>query len=98
MTAADFYAYTPHFTGGVSVARRTDITVSSGTGNPLPDFITGAGPTGGPHLIVWTANDFPTNFGTAANPNGDLATYSPSKEQEQYVYAPTYTAGINVSQ
>jgi hypothetical protein len=53
---------------------------------------------GGPHAIVWNSNDFPTNFGTAANPNGDLAMYSPTIQQQQYVYDPKYTGGINVSE
>ncbi len=91
--AANFEAYTMALTGGVTVGVTNSIT-SDGQ----PDFITGVGQGGGPHLIIWSGNNFVTSFGTPANPNGDLATYTPTKVQQQYVYDPTYTAGFSVSE
>jgi hypothetical protein len=99
VTAANFLAYKSTFTGGVSVGTTPNITVPSATGNPLPDFITGPGPGGGPDVKVWSANDFPTNFGTAANPNGDLASYTPTVVDERYAFDDgKYTNGIFVSE
>ena len=42
-----FYAYSPYFTGGTTVAC-ADIT-----GDGLAEIITGAGPGGGPHVRAW---------------------------------------------
>ena len=90
--AANFQAYTSALVGGVSVG------MSTITANGVTDFITGAGQGGGPHEIVWSGDNFVTSFGTPSNPNGDLATYTPTKVQQQYVFDPTYTAGIEVSE
>jgi hypothetical protein len=45
---ADFLAYVPGFTGGVSVA------VGDVTGDGVAELVTGAGPGGGPHVRVWS--------------------------------------------
>lgn len=42
-----FYAYDPGFTGGVSVA------VGDMNGDARPEIVTGAGPSGGPHVKVF---------------------------------------------
>src|SRR5438270_270667 len=47
-----FMAYDSHFTGGVYVA------VGDVTGSGHADIITGAGPTGGPHVEVWDGTSF----------------------------------------
>jgi hypothetical protein len=47
----DFFAYDPSFTGGVSVA------IGDINGDGTPDIITGAGPSGGPHVKVFSGKD-----------------------------------------
>jgi hypothetical protein len=94
VTAADFNAYFSTFAGGVALGT----TAADFNGDGLPDLLTGAGPTGGPHQIVWGSLNFVTAFGTPANPNGDLGFYTPPKLQQQYVYDPKYPGGISVSE
>jgi ELWxxDGT repeat protein len=43
-----FYAYAPHFTGGVRVGATTDLN-----GGPYADIVTAAGPDGGPHVKIF---------------------------------------------
>ena len=45
---ASFYAYDPAFAGGISVA------AGDVTGDGIAELITGAGPSGGPHVRVWS--------------------------------------------
>src|SRR5262249_12860667 len=45
----EFYAYSPFFTGGVYVAFGLS---TFGRFNGLPEIVTGAGPGGGPHVLV----------------------------------------------
>ena len=49
---ASFYAYDTAFRGGVRVA------MGDVNGDGTPDVITGAGPTGGPHVKVFDGNTF----------------------------------------
>jgi len=83
VTAASYYAYTSTFTGGVFVG----MTLDNLSANGLPNFLTGAGAGGGPHVKVWSTQSLT-----------DLQTYSPLALQQQFVYASTYTGGVAVSE
>jgi len=49
---ASFFAYAPSFTGGVRVG------VTDANGDGVPDIITGAGPTGGPAVGIFSGTNF----------------------------------------
>jgi hypothetical protein len=86
LQAAHFNAYSGGFTGGVNVAVTTDLD-----GDGIDDFITGAGPGGGPHVIPWGGKNA-TGF-----PPADLATYLPvDLGLGKYAFASTFTGGVNV--
>src|SRR5207247_11065721 len=53
-TLASFFAYASTFTGGVNVA------LGDLNGDGKADLITGAGPTGGPHVKVFNATTVST--------------------------------------
>jgi hypothetical protein len=80
---AKFDAYTPFFLGGVNVA------FAAGAGG-LPELVTGAGPGGGPHVLVID--------GTKLNqvlPDGQIA---PSAILASfYAYNPMFPGGVSVA-
>ena len=65
---SQFMAYADVFTGGVRVA------INDGNGDGIADLITGAGPTGGPHVKVFSFPDLDILFqfysGEESNPGG----------------------------
>ena len=65
---SQFMAYAEVFTGGVRVA------INDGNGDGIADLITGAGPTGGPHVKVFSFPDLDILFqfysGEESNPGG----------------------------
>ena len=65
---SQFMAYAEVFTGGVRVA------INDGNGDGITDLITGAGPTGGPHVKVFSFPDLDILFqfysGEQSNPGG----------------------------
>ena len=73
----DFFAYNPSFSGGVFVASG-DVT-----GDGVPDLVTGAGATGGPHVIVWDG--------------ASLTHNSPTSKASFFAYAPTFLGGVSVA-
>ena len=73
----DFFAYNTSFSGGVFVASG-DVT-----GDGVPDLITGAGATGGPHVIVWDGISLTHN--------------SPVSKASFFAYAPTFLGGVSVA-
>ena len=73
----DFFAYNTSFSGGVFVASG-DVT-----GDGVPDLVTGAGATGGPHVIVWDG--------------GSLTHNSLSPKASFFAYAPTFLGGVSVA-
>jgi len=86
LQAASFNAYSAGFTGGVNVAVTPDLD-----GDGIDDFVTGAGPGGGPHVIAWGGKNAP------GFPPADLATYSPvDLGMGKYAFAQTFTGGVNV--
>jgi hypothetical protein len=77
-----FYAYSPFFNGGVSVA--------FGVSDGLPEIITGAGPGGSPHVKVID--------GTKINMLQDNAVISDSAVVGQfYAYSPFFNGGVSVA-
>jgi len=69
---AQFLAYASDFTGGVRVG------VSDATGDGIVDLITGAGPTGGPHVKAFNFPQLDLLFqfysGESTNPDGVFVT------------------------
>jgi len=65
---SQFMAYADVFTGGVRVA------INDGNGDGITDLITGAGPTGGPHVKIFSFPDLDILFqfysGEQSNPGG----------------------------
>jgi hypothetical protein len=65
---SQFMAYAEVFTGGVRVA------INDGNGDGITDLITGAGPSGGPHVKVFSFPDLDILFqfysGEESNPGG----------------------------
>ncbi|MCA9071891.1 MAG: FG-GAP repeat protein, partial [Planctomycetaceae bacterium] len=79
---ADFFAYSPIFRGGVSVASG-DINADG-----LDDIITGAGPGGGPHVMAFSGDDqsvlasfFPYNPNFAGGVSVAAGHLNPSVDQ-----------------
>gem|GEM_PF-304668 len=73
----DFFAYNTSFSGGVFVA------TGDVTGDGVPDLITGAGATGGPHVIIWDGIS--------------LAHNSPTPKASFFAYSPTFLGGVSVA-
>ena len=73
----DFFAYSSSFSGGVFVASG-DVT-----GDGVADLVTGAGATGGPHVIVWDG--------------GSLTNHSLTPKASFFAYAPTFLGGVSVA-
>jgi hypothetical protein len=81
---ASFLAYGGGFTGGVNVAVTPNLD-----GDPAntQDFITGAGPGGGPHIIVWGGKKLL-----------DLESYvPPDLGLGRFAYDPSFTGGVFVA-
>jgi hypothetical protein len=65
---ANFFAFDPSFTGGVRVA------VGDVNHDGIPDIIAAAGPSGGPHVRVFSGS----TFQQIAGPLGSFFAYDPS--------------------
>ncbi|MFN6050132.1 MAG: hypothetical protein ACK47R_04820 [Planctomycetia bacterium] len=75
---ADYFVYSPMFTGGVSVASGNVF----GSAGSVDEIITGAGPGGGPHVRVFTLSN--TNLPT---PLMEYMAFDPSIRSGVYVGA-----------
>lgn len=73
----DFFAYNTSFSGGVFVASG-DVT-----GDGVPDLVTGAGATGGPHVVVWDGVSLTLN--------------SPTPKASFFAYSPSFLGGVSVA-
>jgi hypothetical protein len=84
---ANFFAFTPSFTGGVTVA------VGDTTGSGKLNVICGAGVGGGPQVIVVNGNTFGSSFTTQSNgqvlASSELASF--------FAFSPSFTGGVFVS-
>jgi hypothetical protein len=81
---ASFLAYDIGFTGGVDVAVTPNL---DGDANNTQDFITGAGPGGGPHIRVWAGQQL-----------ADLESYTPPELGfSKYAYDSTFKGGVFVA-
>ncbi len=90
-----FMAYSPQFTGGVYVAAGVVTNNFDQQGDPnhlLPSFadiITGAGPGGGPHVIVWRLSN-------AQNPD-PTSTFTFRQAASFMAYPVTFAGGVRVA-
>jgi len=81
---ASFLAYGGGFTGGVNVAVTPNL---DGDADNTQDFITGAGPGGGPHIIVWGGKKL-----------ADLEAYvPPDLGLGKFAYSQSFTGGVFVA-
>jgi hypothetical protein len=81
---ASFFAYDPGFSGGVNVAA-ADVN-----GDGHADIITGAGPSGGPHVKVIDG----TKFG---NLDGNMEIATSALLYSFYAYDPGFAGGVTVA-
>jgi hypothetical protein len=79
---ANFDAYDPHFLGGVYVA--------FGLNGNLPEIITGAGASGGPHVKVIDASKL-----NQLQANGEIA--DSALVAQFYAYSPLFDGGVRVA-
>jgi predicted outer membrane repeat protein len=84
---ANFFAFAPSFTGGVTVA------VGDTTGSGKLNVIIGAGPGGGPQVIVVSGSTFGSGFTTQSN--GQVL--NSSVLANFFAFAPNFTGGVFVS-
>jgi hypothetical protein len=84
---ANFFAFAPSFTGGVTVA------VGDTTGSGKLNVIVGAGPGGGPQVIVVSGSTFGSGFATQSN--GQVL--NSSVLAKFFAFAPNFTGGVFVS-
>ena len=78
---ASFYAFSPHFTGGVRVA------VADVNDDDVPDIICAAGPSGGPQVIVIDGGRL-----TQVQSNGEIA--GTALLASFNAFAPSFTGGV----
>ena len=81
---ADFFAYAPTFTGGVSVA------AADFNGDGKADVVTGAGPGGGPEVKVIDATKL-----NQVNAQGEIM--DSTLLADFFAYAPNFTGGVFVA-
>lgn len=81
---ASFFAYTPAFQGGVSLA------VADVNGDGVADLILGAGPGGGPHVKV-------VDGGQLGNVNADGTISESALLASFFAYSPDFRGGVTAS-
>jgi CSLREA domain-containing protein len=87
VSIANFFAFAPGFMGGVTVA----VGDTAGTGKL--NVICGAGPGGGPQVIVVNGSTFGSSFTTQSN--GQVL--NSSLLADFFAFAPSFTGGVFVS-
>ena len=88
----DFLAYSQFFLGGVTVA------AGDVTGDGIPDIMTGAGPGGGPNVVIFDgATVVGTSLASGKTPTVVLFPGQPNLQHGFYAFSPFFQGGTTIA-